>query len=94
MSGMPPFNTNVFVTFNMVAYSLFILGALGIYKGVKWPMIIVWFFTFGGVIGNSIWHPLLALKVGGYFPGLYTWFAYLIVGPILLKRLAVQNRLQ
>ena len=41
MSGMPPFNTNVFVTFNMVAYSLFILGALGIYKGVKWPMIIV-----------------------------------------------------
>jgi hypothetical protein len=50
-------------------------------------MIIVWFFAIGGVIGNAIWHPLLSLRVGGYFPGLYTSFAYLIVGPILLKRL-------
>ena len=87
MAGMPPFKLNVFVTFNMVAYCLFILAALGIYKGVKFSMIIVWFFTFGGAIGNAIWHPLFALKVGGYFPGLYTSFAYLIVGPILLKRL-------
>ena len=86
-AGMPPFDLNVFVTFNMVAYALFILGALGIYKGVKFSMIIVWFFAIGGVIGNAIWHPLLSLRVGGYFPGLYTSFAYLIVGPILLKRL-------
>jgi hypothetical protein len=91
MSGMPPFKPNVFVTFNMVAYSLFILAALGIYKGDKFSMIIVWFFVFGGVIGNAIWHPLLSLKVGGYFPGLYTSFAYLIVGPILLKRLWNEN---
>jgi hypothetical protein len=87
MAGMPPFKLNVFVTFNMVAYCLFILAALGIYKGVKFSMIIVWFFTLGGVIGNAIWHPLFALKVGGYFPGLYSSFAYLIIGPILLKRL-------
>lgn len=87
MAGMPPFNLNVFVTFNMVAYSLFILAGLGMYKGIRWAMIIVWFFVFGGVIGNAIWHPLLALRVGGYFPGLYTSFAYLIIGPILWKRL-------
>jgi hypothetical protein len=87
MAGMPPFNTNVFVTFNMVAYAIFILAALGIYKGVRFSMIIVWFFVFGGVIGNAIWHPLFALRVGGYFPGLYTSFAYLIIGPILWKRL-------
>jgi hypothetical protein len=77
----------VFVAFNMVAYSLFILAGLGMYKGVRWSMIIVWFFVFAGVIGNAIWHPLMALRVGGYFPGLYTSFAYLIIGPILWQRL-------
>jgi hypothetical protein len=86
-AGMPPFDDNVFVAFNMIAYCLFLLGGLGMYRGMKFPMIFVWFFTFGGVVGNAIWHPLLALKVGGYFPGLYTSFAYWIIGPILLKRL-------
>jgi hypothetical protein len=86
-AGMPPFDANVFVAFNMIAYCLFLLGGLGMYKGMKSPMIIVWFFTIAGVIGNAIWHPLLALRVGGYFPGLYTSFAYWILGPILLRRL-------
>jgi|SRR5215213_7199946 len=87
MAGMPAFDPNVFVAFNMIAYSLFILAALGMYKGMKSSMIIVWFFVFGGAVGNAIWHPLLALRVGGYFPGLYTSFAYWIVAPMLLKRL-------
>jgi Protein of unknown function with HXXEE motif len=87
MAGLPPFEPNVFVAFNMIAYALFLLGGVGMYKGMKSPMIIVWFFAFGGVIGNAIWHPLLALRVGGYFPGLYTSLAYWILGPILLRRL-------
>lgn len=87
MAGMPPFNVNVFVAFNMIAYCLFLLAGFGMYKGVKFPMIIVWFFVIGGVVGNAVWHPLMSLRVGGYFPGLVTSFAYWIVGPILLKRL-------
>lgn len=86
MVGMPPFDANVFVAFNMIAYCLFLLGGLGMYKGMKFPMIIVWFFVIA-ILGNAIWHPLLAVRVGGYFPGLYTSFAYWIVGPILLRRL-------
>jgi hypothetical protein len=86
MSGMPPFNVNVFVAFNMLAYCLFLLAGLGMYKGMKFPMIIVWFFAIC-VMGNAIWHLLLTLRVGGYFPGLYTSFAGWILGPILLKRL-------
>lgn len=86
MTGMPPFNINVFVAFNMIAYCLFLLGGLGMYKGMKFPMIIVWFFAIA-VMGNAIWHLLLTLRVGGYFPGLFTSFAFWIVGPILLKRL-------
>jgi len=71
MAGMPPFNINVFVAFNMIAYCLFLLAGLGMYKGIKFPMIIVWFFAII-VLGNAIWHSLLTLKVDGYFPGLYT----------------------
>jgi hypothetical protein len=87
MAGMPPFDADVFVAFNMIAYCLFLLGGLGMYRGMKFPMILVWFFTIAGVLGNAILHPLLALRVGGYFPGLFTSFAYLILGPILLSRL-------
>ena len=86
MTGMPPFNVNVFVAFNMIAYCLFLLAGLGMYRGMKFPMVIVWFFAIA-FLGNAVWHLLLTLKVGGYFPGLYTSFAGWILGPILLKRL-------
>lgn len=86
-AGMPPFAPNVFLAFNMIAYCLFLLAGVGMYKGLKFPMIIVWFYVIAGVLGNSIWHLLLTLKVGGYFPGLYTSFAGWILGPMLLKRL-------
>jgi hypothetical protein len=85
-AGMPPFNVNVFVAFNMIAYALFLLAGLGMYKGLKSPMIIVWFFAIV-FLANAIWHLLLALRVGGYFPGLYTSFAGWILGPMLLRRL-------
>ena len=87
LPGMPPFDLNVFVIFNMVAYAVFLLGAVGMYKGVRFAMLIVWFFAFAGVLGNAIWHPLMALRVGGYFPGLFTSFAYWILAPVLLMRL-------
>lgn len=87
MDGVPPFNVDVFVAFNMIAYSVFLLGGLGMYKGMKWAMIVVWFFTIAGVLGNAVLHPLLAIRVGGYFPGLFTSFAYWILGPMLFVRL-------
>jgi Protein of unknown function with HXXEE motif len=87
MPGMPPFDENVFVAFNMIAYCLFLLAGVGMYKGWKPAMIVVWFFAIAGPLGNAIWHPLLALRVGGYFPGLYTSFLYWILAPVLLKRL-------
>ncbi|MBV9210238.1 MAG: HXXEE domain-containing protein [Acidobacteria bacterium] len=86
MAGMPPFDAKVFLAFNMIAYCLFLLAAVGMYKGMKFPMIVVWFYAIC-VLGNSVWHLLLTLKVGGYFPGLYTSLPGWILGPMLLKRL-------
>ena len=86
MAGMPPFDVNVFVAFNMIAYSLFLLAGVGMYKGLKFPMLIVWFFAIC-VLGNAVWHVLLTVRVGGYFPGLYTSLAGWVLGPIILSRL-------
>jgi hypothetical protein len=84
--GMPPFDADVFVVFNMIAYALFVLGALAIYRGIRFPMVIVWFFALA-VIGNAIGHALLCIRVQGYFPGFYTSLGGWIVGPILIRRL-------
>ncbi|KAA9400650.1 HXXEE domain-containing protein [Haloarcula sp. CBA1131] len=85
-----PFELTTFVQINMVSYAAFALGAVAIYRGIKGPMLIVWFFTLMGVIGNGILHPvypILATGEFGYFPGLYTSVIYLILGPILFHRL-------
>ncbi|SEL87430.1 HXXEE domain-containing protein [Haloferax larsenii] len=85
-----PFELSTFVQINMVSYAAFALGAIAIYRGTKGPMLIVWFFTLMGVIGNGILHPvypILATGEFGYFPGLYTSVIYLILGPILFHRL-------
>jgi hypothetical protein len=85
--GFPAFDENVFVAFNMIAYAIFLLAALGTYKRMKWPMIVVWFYVIAGVIGNAIWHVLLSVRVGGYFPGLFTALGGFVLGPVLLRRL-------
>ncbi|WP_233561745.1 hypothetical protein [Halorubrum sp. Atlit-28R] len=85
-----PFELTTFVQINMVSYAAFALGAVAIYRGIKGPMLIVWFFTLMGVIGNGVLHPvypILATGEFGYFPGLYTSVIYLILGPILFYRL-------
>ncbi|MFC7130233.1 HXXEE domain-containing protein [Haloferax chudinovii] len=85
-----PFELSTFVQINMISYAAFALGAIAIYRGIKGPMLIVWFFTLMGVIGNGILHPLypvLATGEFGYFPGLYTSVIYLVLGPLLFSRL-------
>lgn len=85
--GATPYAAGTFVAFNMAAYTAFILGALALYRGVRPPMLLVWFFAVMGVMGNAVLHPIYCLVVGGYFPGLWTSLAYLVLGPLLLRRL-------
>ncbi|WP_423743461.1 HXXEE domain-containing protein (plasmid) [Haladaptatus sp. SPP-AMP-3] len=82
-----PFHVKTFVLINMLSYCAFALGAVAIYKGVNGPMLIVWFFTIMGVVGNGIQHPIYSLLVGGYFPGLFTSLLYWVLGPVLFLRL-------
>lgn len=86
---MPPISKDEFVIFNLLAYAIFILGGIAIFRNARSFMLIPIFFILLGVMANGIVHVLLALWNGGYFPGLYSAIAYLFLGPFLLK--LIQN---
>ena len=76
-----------FVSFNLLWLAIFILAAIGIYRGIAVAYLIVIFFVFIGGIGNGIGHILLTLATGRYFPGLGTSSLLLIIGIMLWRRL-------
>jgi len=85
--GAEPYSANLFVFVNMFGYMIFILGAVALLQNVKLGGFIIWFFAVMGVIGNAILHPIYAIMVGGYFPGLLTSLLNFIIGPILVGKM-------
>ncbi len=85
--GMPPNPEQFWIIFNMVAYSIFIIGGIIIFRGIKELMIIPLFFIVVGVIMNSVGHILISLYTGGYFPGLYTAIIYVLLIPSIISRM-------
>jgi hypothetical protein len=83
--GTDAYSLDAWVLFNMIAYAVFILGGIIIYRGIKSLMIVPIFFVIVGVFLNSIGHILLSIYSGGYFPGLYTAVLYLAIIPFILK---------
>lgn len=90
--GQEAYPIDYWLTFNMIAYFIFILGGIILFKQIKELMIIPLFFILVGVILNSIGHIMISIYVGGYFSGLYTALIYLIIGPILIKRVLNETR--
>ena len=81
----PSIDRDAFITFNLVAYSIFILGAIAIYLESKKFMLIPLFFILLGTMANGVLHSLISLWQGSYFPGLYTALIYLILGPMMIR---------
>jgi len=81
------YDLNTFVAINMVSYAVFTLAGLAMAKRVRPPLLLAWFFTLMGVLGNAIQYPIYALIVRGYFPGLYSSLLYWALGPMLVRRL-------
>ncbi|HZS10545.1 MAG TPA: HXXEE domain-containing protein [Blastocatellia bacterium] len=81
----------LFVAFNLIWLCWFVLAAVGGLYRVRLAYLVVWFFALAGGIGNGIVHPVLSIIQGGYFPGLITSPAHLIIG-ILLTRALVKAR--
>jgi hypothetical protein len=84
--GQEAYPLDYWLVFNMVAYFIFIIGGIIVFKQIKELMIIPLFFILVGVLLNSIGHILISIYIGEYFSGLYTALIYIIIGPILMKR--------
>lgn len=81
------YSSGYWVAFNMVAYFIFLLGGIALFKQIKGLLIIPAFFIVVGVIFNSIAHIAISIYTGGYFPGLYTGLIYILMIPVLVKKL-------
>ncbi len=84
--GFVAWPSEFFVIFNLTWIALWLLAAVGVKREMRVAYFPVWFFAVG-MVGNAIWHPLLCLATGGYFPGLFTSPFAGIIGVMLLSRL-------
>jgi hypothetical protein len=84
--GQSPWSPTFFVIFNLCWIGIWICAASGLHAGYRSAFFPVWFFAIAA-IANSIAHPLLSLRVGGYFPGLLTSPILGAVGILLWSRL-------
>jgi len=84
--GFVPWPPEFFVVFNLIWIALWISAAVGIRSNLRIAFFPVWFFAIA-MVGNAVWHPLLCLATGSYFPGLFTCPFGGVIGVMLLPRL-------
>jgi hypothetical protein len=84
--GAEPWTAQRFVTFNVAWLVAFVI-ATAMTERTKLASLALLFLVVGGGIGNGLGHLGLALRAGGYFPGLYTAPFAFAAGTNLLWRL-------
>lgn len=89
--GLSPWSPSFFVILNVGWIGIWICATFGLQAGHRWAFFPVWFFTIAA-IANGIAHPLLSLRVGGYFPGLVTSPILGVIGVLLWLRLIATTK--
>jgi hypothetical protein len=69
--GLVPWSSGFFVTFNVFWLAVWGLCGWGLAVGRGIRSFPLWFLAIAGM-ANGVAHPALALRTGGYFPGLVT----------------------
>ena len=69
--GLTPWPSLFFVVFNVTWLVVWLITAFGLREGSRAAFAPAWFLAIASIV-NGIAHPLLALRAGGYFPGLMT----------------------
>ena len=77
-----------FVVFNALWLAVFVLAGLGVYRRIGLAVIVVWFFALAGGVANGAAHLVLCVVTRRYFPGALTAPFVLLLGVILVRRLA------
>jgi len=86
MFGYPPMEFSVFAWINIVLLIIWIISLLAVRRGVLIALFPLWFLGFAELLNLSL-HPLAALIVGGYFPGLITGPVAGVFGVLTLREL-------
>jgi hypothetical protein len=84
--SLPAWSDDFFVVFNLLWLCVWILAAVGLWRGYRAALFPVWFFAIAS-IANGVAHPVLAVVAHGYFPGLMTSPVVGVIGVLLLLRL-------
>jgi hypothetical protein len=85
--GLAPWSVTFFVAFNLAWIVIWAVAILGLWHGLVPALVPAWLLALA-LVANGIVHPLLALRAGGYFPGLATVPIVLPLGIVTVRRLA------
>jgi len=84
--GAAPWSATAFLIFNVTWLVVFGLVALGVAHRWRPAAVGALFLALGGGVLNGLAHVALAIRVGGYFPGLYTAPVVFVAGTYLALR--------
>ena len=84
--GATPWSATAFLIFNVTWLVVFGLVALGLARRWRPALVVALFLALGGGVLNGLAHVALAIRVGGYFPGLYTAPLVFVAGTYLALR--------
>jgi len=84
--GIPVWSESFFVWFNVAWLGLWAAGLVGVRAGWVVALCPLWFLGLAMLL-NLVAHPVLAIRVGGYFPGLVTSPLVGVLGALLLLEL-------
>jgi hypothetical protein len=90
--GQPPWSSERFLLFNLAWLIVFGLAGIGLVRGWRLAVVAALFLALGGGILNGMAHAALAVRAGGYFPGLYTAPLVFGIGSYLAFRLLRRAR--
>jgi hypothetical protein len=89
--GLAPWSRSFFVSFNMSWLVIWGLSCWGAAAGLRVALFPIWFLGIAS-LANGFAHPLLSVRVNGYFPGLLTSPLVGVTGMVLLRQMALATR--
>ena len=84
--GLPPIAERAFVSFNVACLAIWVIALLSARAGLVIALFPLWFLGLAMVL-NLFAHPMLALRAGGYFPGLLTAPLVGLLGVLAVREL-------
>lgn len=85
--ALEPIGATKFAIFNGVWLVVFGAAAVGVFKGHRLALLMVWFMALLGCIGNAVFHGWLAMRSGGCTPDVLTALLNLPIGVFLIALL-------